>query len=202
MPLVVLATRNRKKRQEIAEVLAGLPVTLGDLADFPAAPEVAETAGTFEGNAALKAVGVARALGHWTLSDDSGLVVPALGGEPGVDSALYAGRHGDDAANNAKLTAELRARGLERAPAYYVCVIAIADPAGQLRASVEGRCHGYVLATGACGAGGFGYDPHFLVPEYHTTFGELSAVVKHAISHRARALGRLRPVLQRLLMDI
>jgi XTP/dITP diphosphohydrolase len=143
------------------------------------------------------ASGVAQALGLWTLSDDSGLVVPALDGAPGVDSALYAGQHGDDTANNAKLVSELSARGLTSAPAYYVCIVAVSDPSGTIQATAEGRCHGHVITT-PHGPGGFGYDPHFLVPEYHATFGELSATVKQALSHRARALERLRPALRRL----
>jgi XTP/dITP diphosphohydrolase len=194
VPTLVLATRNRKKRQEVADLLAGMPIELGDLTDFLDAPEVEETGGTFEANAALKAVGVARALGKWALSDDSGLVVPALGGEPGVDSAVYAGVHGDDAANNARLRTRLAEVGLDRTPAYYVCVLVLSDPAGNVRATAEGRCHGLVVAD-ARGAGGFGYDPHFLIPEYHATFGELPPAVKRGLSHRARAVGRLRPAL-------
>jgi non-canonical purine NTP pyrophosphatase (RdgB/HAM1 family) len=105
MPLkLVLGTRNRKKREEIVEILSDLGLEFGDLNDFPDAPEVDEDGTTFEANARKKATELARALGHWVLGEDSGLVVPGLGGRPGVWSARYAGRQGDDAANNAKLT--------------------------------------------------------------------------------------------------
>ena len=132
------------------------------------------------------------------LGEDSGLVVPALNGRPGVYSARYAGKQGDDEANNDRLLAELAPLPDDRRAAYYVCTAALSDPAGQVQAVVEGRCHG-VITRERCGSGGFGYDPLFLVPEYHRTFGELSARVKHALSHRARALAQLRPALRRLL---
>lgn len=195
--LLVLGTRNRKKRGEIVEILAGLGWEFGDLTGWPDLPEVEETGTTFAENAALKAVAVAKGTGHWALGEDSGLVVPALGGAPGVYSARYAGVQGDDAANNAKLLSELAKLPDEERGAYYVCTAALCDPAGQVRATVEGRCHGVIIRE-ARGSGGFGYDPLFLIPEYHRTFGELSATVKHALSHRGRALARLRPVLREL----
>jgi XTP/dITP diphosphohydrolase len=198
MPMLVLGTRNRKKREELAGILADLPVTLGDLNDFPAAPEVEETGATFEENARLKAAAVANALGEWVLAEDSGLVVPALGGRPGVLSARYAGRQGDDAANNTRLLAELAPLPDDRRAAHYVCVAALADPRGEVRAVSEGRCHG-VIVTDYRGTGGFGYDPLFLIPEFHRTFGELSPRVKAALSHRARALERLRPGLRKVM---
>ena len=144
-------------------------------------------------NAALKAVQVARATQSWALGEDSGLCVPALGGAPGVYSARYAGTQGDDAANNAKLLADLDA--IDRREAYYVTVAVLADPAGNIVATVDGQCHGLILRSPR-GEGGFGYDPLFLVPEFGRTFGELSARVKHALSHRARALAKLRSRLQ------
>ena len=153
---------------------------------------------TFEANARKKAAEPARHLGAWVLGEDSGLVVPGLNGRPGVYSARYAGKQGDDAANNARLLAELAPLPDDRRAAYYVCVAALADPSGTVQAVTEGRCHG-VIVKEARGTGGFGYDPLFLVPEFHQTFGELSARVKHALSHRARALERLRPELRRLL---
>jgi XTP/dITP diphosphohydrolase len=125
-------------------------------------------------------------------------VVPALGGEPGVDSALYAGKHGDDEANNAQLLAKLAVVPDEQRIAYYVCVIAVSNAAGEVIAEAEGRCHGRIVADRR-GAGGFGYDPLFLIPEYHRTFGELSARVKHALSHRAKALEQLKPMLRGLV---
>ncbi|MCI0381087.1 MAG: non-canonical purine NTP pyrophosphatase [Gemmataceae bacterium] len=197
--VLVLATRNAKKRREIEEILGDLDLELRDLSQFPDAPEVAEDGVTFEANARKKAAVTALALREWTLGEDSGLVVPALSGRPGVHSARYAGKQGDDAANNARLIAELAPLPADRRAAFYVCTAALADPHGQVRAVVDGRCHGVIILEKR-GAAGFGYDPYFLILEYHKTFGELSPHVKHALSHRARALAKLRPILRSLLM--
>lgn len=196
--ILALATRNAKKRKEIEEILAGLGLTLHDMSHYPHAPDVEEDGDTFEANARKKAAETAIAIGQWTLGEDSGLVVPALGGAPGVYSARYAGTQGDDAANNTKLLNELRKLPAEKRDAYYVCTAALADPTGKIHAVVEGRCNGRIV-TDYRGEGGFGYDPLFLIPEYHQTFGQLSAIVKHALSHRGRALTQLRPVLRELL---
>jgi XTP/dITP diphosphohydrolase len=194
--VLVLGTRNRKKCEEIWEILGELPVELADLTRWPDAPDVVEDGTTFEANARKKAAELARALRQWVLGEDSGLVVPALNGRPGVYSARYAGRQGDDTANNARLLAELAPLPDDRRAAYYVCTVALADLHGEIHAVVEGRCHGIIVRQ-ARGNGGFGYDPLFLIPEYHRTFGELSPRVKNALSHRARALSQLRPVLLR-----
>jgi XTP/dITP diphosphohydrolase len=196
--ILVVGTRNPKKREEIMEILAGLGLELRDLTAFPDAPEVVEDGKTFEANAHKKASKLAIALNQWVLGEDSGLVVPALQGRPGVYSARYAGKRGDDAANNARLLAELAPLPDDRRAAYYVCTAALSDPHGIVQAVVEGRCHG-VLLRDARGTGGFGYDPLFLIPEYHRTFGELSSRVKHALSHRGRALAQLRPVIRKLI---
>ena len=198
--LMVLGTRNPKKLEEIVEILGDLRIEgieFADLTRFPQAPEVVEDGPTFEANARKKASELAAALGQWVLAEDSGLVVPALHGRPGVQSARYSGKHGDDAANNARLLAELAPLPDDRREAYYVCSIALADPHGQIQSVVEGRCHGTITRE-LRGSGGFGYDPLFLIPEYHRTFGEMSARVKHALSHRARALALLRPILKKL----
>jgi XTP/dITP diphosphohydrolase len=197
-PVLVVGTRNPKKREEILDILGDLGLDLRDLTSWPGAPDVEEDAQTFADNARKKATELARHLHRWVLGEDSGLVVPALGGRPGVYSARYAGQHGDDAANNARLLAELAPLPDDRRAAYYVCAAALADPEGTVRAVAEGRCHG-VITREPRGAGGFGYDPLFLIPEYHRTFGELSARVKHALSHRARALAQLRPAVRSLL---
>ena len=194
LPLLV-ATRNVKKKREILEILSGLDIELLDLSAYPGVPEVIENGDTFEANARKKATEMARATGQWTLGEDSGLVVPGLGGRPGIYSARYAGKQGDDEANNQKLIAEIRILPAEKRVAYYVCTAALSDPAGDIRAVTEGRCHGLLIPERR-GEGGFGYDPYFLIPELHATFGELSSRVKHALSHRARALGQLRPVLR------
>src|SRR5277367_2367716 len=146
--MLILGTRNRKKREEIVEILGDLGLTFGDLSDRPDVPDVEETGSTFEENARLKATAFAKATGEWTLAEDSGLVVPGLNGRPGIYSARYAGKQGDDAANNSRLLAELAIlppvtdRGLNTRAAYYVCVAALADPNGEVKAVTEGRCHG------------------------------------------------------------
>jgi XTP/dITP diphosphohydrolase len=197
-PILVVGTRNPKKRAEIFEILGDLGLEIADLSRWPDAPEVIENGTTFEANARKKAVELATALHQWVLGEDSGLVVPGLNGRPGVYSARYAGKQGDDAANNARLLAELAPLPEDCRAAYYVCSVALADPEGVVQACVEGRCHGEIVRE-LRGNGGFGYDPLFVIPEYHRTFGDLSARVKHAISHRARALAQLRPALRRLV---
>src|SRR5579883_1423947 len=193
---LVLGSRNKKKLKEMVALLGDLPLELTDLTPYPDAPAVEETAGTFVGNATLKATQLAVALGTWVIGEDSGLCVPALGGDPGVDSALYAGTHGNDEANNDKLLREMAAlRGDQRA-AYYISTAVLADPTGRVVAAVEGRCHG-VIVEERRGSGGFGYDPLFLVPEYGKSFGELPPEVKQQMSHRARAFEQLRPIIER-----
>jgi len=194
MPRLILGTRNKKKISEITPLLADLALELVDVGQLHNVPEIAEEGRTFLANASAKAQGVAQAAGEWTLAEDSGLVVPALHGEPGVDSALYAGTHGDDAANNAKLLAKIASVPEADRVAYYVCVAVLCNPVGEIKAVTEGRCHGRIV-TQAEGSGGFGYDPLFLIPEYHQTFGELHPVVKAALSHRAKAITNLRPAL-------
>jgi XTP/dITP diphosphohydrolase len=198
MPMLVVGSRNSKKRGEILEILGDLGLDLRDLTGWPEAPEVVEDGATFEDNARKKASELAHHLHQWVLGEDSGLVVPALNGRPGVYSARYAGRQGDDEANNIRLLAELAPLPSDRRAAYYVCTAALADPTGEVKAVTEGRCHGVIVAERR-GIGGFGYDPLFLIPEYHKTFGELSSRVKHALSHRAKALALLRPALRRYL---
>ena len=198
MRRLVLGSRNKKKLGELLELLGDLAVELTDLSPYPAAPEVDETADTFEGNARLKATQLAPVLGEWVLGEDSGLCVPALGGAPGVYSARYAGEHGNDAANNAKLLAALAGKTGDDRAAYYVSAVVLANPACEVIATAEGRCWGWI-GTEARGSGGFGYDPLFTIREYHATFGELSSAVKHALSHRGRAMAKLRPLLRKAL---
>jgi XTP/dITP diphosphohydrolase len=196
---LILGTRNQKKITEITPLLADLPITLIDVGQLPDVPEIAEEGRTFLDNAGAKAQGVARATKQWTLAEDSGLVVPALNGEPGVDSAIYAGKHGDDAANNAKLLSRIASLPEDQRGAYYICVAVLSDPEGKLVAVTEGRCHGRIV-TAPQGTQGFGYDPLFLIPEYHQTFGELHPVVKAALSHRAKAITSLRPAIVQYLL--
>lgn len=199
-PTLVLGTRNEKKREELAALLAPLNVHLITLSDVADAIEVLEDGDSFRANAVKKASHQARHLGRWVLGEDSGLSVDALNGQPGIYSARYAGPGASDEANNRRLVAELGDTPLAARTAHYVCNTALADPEGQIRAESEGRCHGRIRFEPA-GEAGFGYDPLFEVIEYHRTFGELGGVVKSAISHRARALERLVPQLARLIRD-
>lgn len=194
MTRLVLGTTNRKKAQELADLLCGLPIELKTLADFPNPPAVTEDGQTFADNARKKASQLATALNSWVLAEDSGICVDALAGRPGVYSARYAGPAATDDANNRKLLTELGDTPDDQRTAYYVCTLAVADPTGRIRAEAEGRCHGLITRLPR-GTGGFGYDPLFLLREYHHTFGELPAVVKAHLSHRARAIYRLRPKL-------
>lgn len=198
--VLVLGTTNEGKVRELAPLLAPHGITCRSLAEMPGAVAVEETGTTFAENAALKASAQAAALERWVLAEDSGLVVPALGGAPGVYSARFAGPARDDdprpadARNNAELLAQLADRlGAARA-AHYACHTALAAPGGRIVATSAGVCHGR-LATNGKGRGGFGYDPLFIVPEYHRTFGELPAAVKAVISHRARAVRALLPAI-------
>ncbi len=198
LPRLVLGSRNKKKLGELKDLLGDLPIELSDLSPFPDAPEVDETGTTFEENAKLKATMLAPALNAWVLGEDSGLCVPKLGGAPGIFSARYAGTHGDNAANNAKLLDAMKDVHVDDRAAYFVSAVALANPAGEVVAVAEDKCHG-LIARELRGHGGFGYDPLFLIREYHATFGELSETVKHALSHRGRAIAKLRPVIRKML---
>lgn len=196
--ILVLGTSNRKKREELEKLLAPAGLVLRTLADYPASIDVVEDGATFAENAALKAQGQARHLGAWVLGEDSGLMVDALGGGPGIYSARYAGSPSDDAANNRKLLAELAGLPPERRTAHYVCHMTLADPAGTVRAESEATCSGRILDAPR-GTYGFGYDPLFEVVEYHRSMAELGPAVKSALSHRARAASHLLPQLIALL---
>ncbi|MEX0668933.1 MAG: RdgB/HAM1 family non-canonical purine NTP pyrophosphatase [Pirellulales bacterium] len=201
---LVLGTTNQGKVCELLELLEPFGMICASLTGLVGVVDVAETGSTFAENAALKAQAQARALGSWVLAEDSGLVVPALGGAPGVYSARFsepapeADREAVDARNNALLLERLAGMvGRDRA-AHYACHAALADPSGQIVAVSEGVCGG-VIATSPLGVGGFGYDPLFVVSEYHRTFGELAPVVKAVISHRGRAMRAIIPAIVRCL---
>jgi XTP/dITP diphosphohydrolase len=205
-PTLVLATRNKKKGEEMIHLICPpwepsprlARLRIASLDAFPAAPEVVEDSDTFPGNARKKATETATALSCWVVADDSGLAVDVLGGAPGVHSARYAGTQGDDAANNRRLLAELAEVDDEHRGAAFVCALALCDPTGTVRAEVQASCRGRIVRQPR-GSGGFGYDPLFLIPEYHKTFGELSPLVKSQLSHRARAFTRLRPMIEALI---
>jgi XTP/dITP diphosphohydrolase len=202
---LVIATRNRKKFEEMLALMQGLPVDLKSLADFGDLPPVDEPYESFEENAAAKAVGYAVATGRWALADDSGLEVDALGGRPGVRSSRWGGREGDDDLNNRTLLESLAPFPREAWTARYRCVAALASPdpaAGGVGARVLamtlGTCEGLITDRPA-GSNGFGYDPYFRVPEYGCTMAELPPEVKNRISHRGRALEAMRKRLEKLL---
>lgn len=199
-PKLVVASRNAKKRREIEELLAPHRIEVLSVTDFPEVPEVVEDGDTFAANAAKKATQTARHLKCWVLGEDSGLMVDALGGAPGVYSARYSGEGATDERNNAKLIAALADVPDDKRGAQYLCHAAISDPTGAIRLTVEATCRGRILRE-PHGANGFGYDPYFLIPEFHLTFGELSSTVKQHISHRARAFERLIAPLVRLLQE-
>lgn len=179
---IIVATRNAHKVEEIRAILADFEVL--DLGALEDPPEVEETGTTFVENAALKAVAISELTDALVLSDDSGLEVDALGGEPGVYSARYAGEDGNDALNNAKLLRELS--GKKERSARFRCVICLARN-GKLLADFSGAVEGRIL-TERSGEGGFGYDPLFAPDGYEESFAELGEEVKNGMSHRARAL--------------
>ena len=194
---IVLASRNEAKLAELRRILAAAGLGV-ELVGLPPGEEVAETGATFADNALLKARAAAGLTGLPAVADDSGLAVDALGGAPDVLSARYAGEHGDDEANNRKLLEVLKDIPDDHRGAAFVCALALADPSGAIRLETEAACRGRITHEPR-GANGFGYDPLFLISEYHKTFGELSALVKHQLSHRARAFARLRPEIERLI---
>jgi XTP/dITP diphosphohydrolase len=193
MPRLLIATKNAHKTAEIRAIL-GVAWDVSDLTAHPEVPAPDETGATFEENARIKAEASSRIFPGVVLSDDSGLEVDALGGEPGVHSALYAGTHGDDAANRARLKRELLACGAPQPwRARFRCTIAIAQ-AGRTLAVRDGSVEGRVIAQES-GEGGFGYDALFIPDGHSGTFGELSSDTKNALSHRARALSKVAEVL-------
>jgi len=188
--VLVLGTHNRKKARELIDLLAPLGLEIKTLADYPNALEVEETGDSFTANATLKAVTQARHLGAWVLGEDSGIVVDALDGAPGVYSARFAGPGATDEKNNRRLLAELGDTPLERRTAHYECHLVLADPTGTVQAQSSGCCYGRIRFEPA-GSAGFGYDPLFEVIEFHHTFGELGDRVKTVLSHRARGVEKL-----------
>lgn len=191
---IVLATKNKGKIEEIKYIFkeSGIKEALEihPLSDYPDIPEIAEDGTTFSENAAKKAVTVARATGLTAIADDSGLEVDALNSAPGIYSARFAGEGSTDSENIRKLLRLLEGIPDEKRGAGFVCVIAIADPDGNVEL-MEGKCRG-IIAMEERGTSGFGYDPVFIVPGYGKTFAELGEEIKNKISHRAIALGKLK----------
>jgi XTP/dITP diphosphohydrolase len=196
-PAVVLATRNPGKIDELRQILAPSGIDLLGMGEFPDLPEVAETGATFAENALLKAHAIASATQLTAIADDSGLAVDALNQMPGVLSARWAGRHGDDAGNLALVLAQVSDVPDDHRGARFVCAAAAATPDGRdvvVEASVEGH-----LIRSARGANGFGYDPIFVPSGETRTTAEMSAAEKNAISHRGKAFRALAARLPDLL---
>jgi XTP/dITP diphosphohydrolase len=186
---IVIATGNPGKVRELEQLLAEIPVTLKGLTDFPGITDVDETGSTFAENAELKAVGYARQTSRWTLADDSGLEVAALGGRPGVHSARYGGDVGFEE-KWLLLLEEMSRSGNGRRDARFVCSMVLADETGRVLFTAEGECRGQI-APEPRGRGGFGYDPIFVPEGFDKTFGELPDQIKAQISHRARASAKI-----------
>ena len=186
----LIATHNMKKRAELQRILSplGVNVLTADEAGI-VLTDVEETGTTFEENAFLKADSGCRESGMPCIADDSGLSVDALGGEPGVYSARYAGEHGNDDKNNRKLLEKLRDVPPEKRTASFVSAVCCVFPDGR-HFTVRGECHG-VIGYEKRGDGGFGYDPYFLIPDLGVTAAELDAVEKNRRSHRGLALQHL-----------
>jgi XTP/dITP diphosphohydrolase len=183
---LVVATRNPGKLREIQGILSSFQLKILSLQDFPQIPPPAEDGMTFADNAAKKALEVARKTERFALADDSGLVVEALQGRPGVFSARYAGENATDEQRVQKILSEMANVSEERRQAAFVCAVALASPDGRLQIT-EAECRGRITFSPR-GKGGFGYDPIFFVPEFSKTMAELSPDVKNRISHRGRAL--------------
>lgn len=201
-PALVIATGNPGKIREFSALLGDLGFTLKTLADFPDCPEVAEDGDTFEANAAQKAQAVTACTGLPALADDSGLEVDALGGRPGVHSARYAGdrtapHRPTDVDNYRKLLEEMATIPWAQRRARFVCCLVVAFPGGRTVVAL-GACEGLINLTPR-GAGGFGYDPVFWLPEHNCTMAEVGLTVKNRISHRAMALKQLHTTLACLL---
>jgi XTP/dITP diphosphohydrolase len=182
----LLATRNQGKLKEVKEILGDRLGELVTLDAFPSIGELPEDFDTFEANARQKAWTAAEQSGCMSLSDDSGLIVDALGGAPGVYSAMYAGKHGDHAANRKKLIEAMRDVPQEKRTARFTCILVLADPATHTELLVQGFCEGLITFEER-GSKGFGYDPLFLVPQFGLTMAEISAEQKNAVSHRGNA---------------
>ncbi|MED3623641.1 XTP/dITP diphosphatase [Neobacillus thermocopriae] len=197
MKEVIIATKNPGKAKEFEKIFASRGVAVRTLLDFPELPEVEETGSTFEENAVLKAETISKALNKMVIGDDSGLIVDALGGKPGIYSARYAGEPKNDQKNIEKVLSELNGVEEESRTARFYCALAVAIP-GQETYTVSGTCEGRILEK-TRGTNGFGYDPIFYVPEKGVSMAELSSNEKNQISHRANALKKLESELDSIL---
>lgn len=197
MKEVIIATKNRGKAKEFEYIFAARGYAIRTLLDYPGLAEVEETGETFEENAILKAEAVSKQLNKIVMSDDSGLIVDALNGKPGIFSARYAGEKKDDQANIDKVLKELKGIPFDKRTAQFYCALALAVP-GHETITVSGTCEGQILDKPR-GSSGFGYDPIFFVEEKGFSMAELQSDEKNRISHRANALKKLNVILDSLL---
>lgn len=197
MKEVIIATKNPGKAKEFEHIFAPRGISVKTLLDFPEIPEVEETGSTFEENATLKAEAVSRALNKMVIGDDSGLIVDALEGRPGIFSARYAGEPKNDQNNTKRVLSELNGVPESERTARFYCALAVAIP-GKKTFTVSGACEGSILEEQR-GTNGFGYDPVFYVPEKGRAMAELSSDEKNKISHRANALRKLDDLLDSIL---
>ena len=191
---VIVATRNKGKIREIREALKGLGLRIYPLSNFPNVPEVEEDGKSFTENALKKARFYSKHFGKLTIADDSGLEVDSLKGQPGVHSARYAGERASGQENNQKLLREMQDVPISKRGARFKCIIAVVSPDGR-EAFAEGACKGRI-GFKEKGKKGFGYDPLFILPNDGKTMAELSLEAKNRISHRGKALKKIRRIIQ------
>lgn len=194
---LLLATSNLKKLKELEDLLFDLPIQLLSLKDFPNIRDVLEDGKTFSENARKKALGFAEQTQCLTLAEDSGLTVAYLKGEPGVYSARFSGPGKNDLQNCKKVLELLKGVPKEKRTAAFKCAVALAKPSGIIHV-VEGSVSGYITES-MCGTNGFGYDPLFFYPEFGKTFGEVPQELKHSVSHRGKALRKMKEFLIKYL---
>ncbi|WP_284139755.1 XTP/dITP diphosphatase [Virgibacillus sp. LDC-1] len=199
MKYVVIATKNKGKVMEFNQFFSEYGIDVKSLLDMPSVPDIAETGSTFQENAALKAEEIAAKLGQAVLADDSGLIIDALDGRPGIFSARYAGEPKNDQANLEKVLKELEGVSLEKRTARFICVLAISVP-GKQTVFRTGYCEGKI-ALAPQGENGFGYDPIFIPDGYEKTMAELSPEEKNSISHRKNAIDQLEDWVQSLVKE-
>jgi len=191
---LIVATKNKGKLREIKELLADMDIKVTSLADYPDAPIIEEDGKTFAQNAIKKSVTIAMYTKKLVMGEDSGIEVKALRNKPGIYSARFSGEKATDLKNNKKLLSSLKGVPMAKRQARYRCFVAIAD-AHRVVDVVSGTCSG-LIGHKEKGSNGFGYDPLFVIPRYGKTFGELDPAIKSKISHRARALKKVKRLLE------